>query len=107
MRYSSARNVIERTFGLLKIRWGILRNPSFYSLKTHSDIILACVYLHNLIRQQMGYEPLEDNLEDYMSILQTDNNIDIDGGEASVEWGLWRDQLAQKMWATWRPRRGT
>ncbi|PPD71031.1 hypothetical protein GOBAR_DD32094 [Gossypium barbadense] len=30
MKHASARNVIERCFGLLKVRWGILRSPSFY-----------------------------------------------------------------------------
>lgn len=57
MKHSSARNVIERTFGLLKIRWAIIRNPSYYPIETQVGIILACCYLHNLIRQQMGSDP--------------------------------------------------
>ncbi|KAL0405681.1 UNVERIFIED_CONTAM: hypothetical protein Slati_3882000 [Sesamum latifolium] len=32
MKHASARNVIERTFGLLKARWTILRSPSFYDI---------------------------------------------------------------------------
>ena len=32
MKHSSARNVIERCFGLLKLRWAILRSPSFYPI---------------------------------------------------------------------------
>ncbi|PPD66321.1 hypothetical protein GOBAR_DD36800 [Gossypium barbadense] len=32
MKHASARNVIERFFGLLKLRWGILRSPSFYPI---------------------------------------------------------------------------
>ena len=77
MKHSSARNVIERTFGLLKIRWSILRNPSYYSTKTHTNIILACCYIHNLIRQQMNYEPLEKELDEYMGSLQPDDDIDL------------------------------
>ncbi|KAL5564127.1 hypothetical protein UlMin_027291 [Ulmus minor] len=34
MKHSYARNVIERCFGLLKVRWAILRSPSFYPLRT-------------------------------------------------------------------------
>ncbi|XP_019190791.1 PREDICTED: uncharacterized protein LOC109185266 [Ipomoea nil] len=30
MKHAAARNVIERCFGLLKMRWAILRSPSFY-----------------------------------------------------------------------------
>ncbi|PPD73056.1 hypothetical protein GOBAR_DD30037 [Gossypium barbadense] len=33
MKHASARNVIERCFGLLKVRWGILKSPSFYPIK--------------------------------------------------------------------------
>ncbi|PPD70171.1 hypothetical protein GOBAR_DD32950 [Gossypium barbadense] len=32
MKHASARNVIERCFGLLELRWGILRSPSFYPI---------------------------------------------------------------------------
>ncbi|PPD71366.1 hypothetical protein GOBAR_DD31754 [Gossypium barbadense] len=32
MKHASARNVIKRCFGLLKLRWGILRSPSFYPI---------------------------------------------------------------------------
>ena len=34
MKHASARNVIERCFGVLKMRWAILRSPSFYPIKT-------------------------------------------------------------------------
>ncbi|KAL0433301.1 UNVERIFIED_CONTAM: hypothetical protein Slati_2664400 [Sesamum latifolium] len=30
LKHSSTGNVIERTFDLLKVRWGILRSQSFY-----------------------------------------------------------------------------
>jgi len=32
LRHSSARNVTERSFGLLKMRWAILRNNSYFDL---------------------------------------------------------------------------
>ncbi|PPD94163.1 hypothetical protein GOBAR_DD08806 [Gossypium barbadense] len=39
MKHASARNVIERCFGLLKVRWGILRSPSFYPV-FHNHMLL-------------------------------------------------------------------
>jgi len=33
LRHAKERNVIERTFGLLKKRWVVLRQPSFFKLK--------------------------------------------------------------------------
>ncbi|KAK8940466.1 hypothetical protein KSP39_PZI010716 [Platanthera zijinensis] len=33
IRHSKKRNVIERTFGLLKKRWAILRQASFFNIK--------------------------------------------------------------------------
>ncbi|KAL6348990.1 hypothetical protein AAG906_033646 [Vitis piasezkii] len=51
MKHSAARNVIERCFGLLKLRWAILRSPCFYPIKTQCKIILACCLIHNLIKR--------------------------------------------------------
>ncbi|KAL0539423.1 hypothetical protein IC582_023635 [Cucumis melo] len=35
MKHSSARNVIERAFGVLKGRWAILRGKSYYPVESH------------------------------------------------------------------------
>ncbi|KAG8475400.1 hypothetical protein CXB51_031904 [Gossypium anomalum] len=62
MKHASARNVIERCFGLLKLRWGILRSPSFYPVRVHNRIIIACCLLHNFIRTYMSLDPIEAEL---------------------------------------------
>ncbi|XP_019108049.2 protein ALP1-like [Beta vulgaris subsp. vulgaris] len=61
MKHASARNVIERAFRLLKMRWGALSKGTKYPLNTQIDIILACVYIHNLICQQMGVDPMKQS----------------------------------------------
>ena len=41
LRHSRARNVVERTFGLWKKKWGILCNQSFFKIE---DQVLSCTY---------------------------------------------------------------
>ena len=104
MKHSSAQNVIERTFGLLKLRWGIIRNGSYYPIDTQIAIILACCYLHNLIRQQMGSDALETELEDFLQHEGTNVGI-VDSTESSAEWTEFRDSLAATMWQAWQAKK--
>ena len=48
--HSSLRNAIERVFGILKNKWRILKYIPSYGLDTQKRIILACIALHNFIR---------------------------------------------------------
>ncbi|KAH6787392.1 hypothetical protein C2S52_006944 [Perilla frutescens var. hirtella] len=79
MKHSRARNVIERSFGLLKGRWGILRSASFYPIKVQNRIILACCLVHNFIRNVMEIDPIENEVpefgdphqEDYVDVIES------------------------------------
>ncbi|KAL7207276.1 hypothetical protein ACSBR1_029270 [Camellia fascicularis] len=57
MKHAQAKNVIERCFGLLKMRWAILRSASYYPIRTQNRIITACCFLHNFIRREMAVDP--------------------------------------------------
>ena len=48
---SLLRNVIERSFGILKMKWRILLGIPAYPMRTQSKIILACMALHSFIRE--------------------------------------------------------
>ncbi|KAH9670338.1 hypothetical protein KPL70_016943 [Citrus sinensis] len=85
MKHSSVRNVIEQCFGLLKMRWAILRSPLFYSIKTHCCIITTCCLLHNLIRKEMSVDPIENELVD-ISNNEVEDNDNISSIEASDQW---------------------
>ncbi|KAH6825361.1 hypothetical protein C2S53_018263 [Perilla frutescens var. hirtella] len=61
MKHSSARNVIERLFDLIKNRWAILRSPSYYPIKIQNRIIMVCCLLHNFIKQEMGNYQVGDD----------------------------------------------
>ncbi|XP_057415350.1 protein ALP1-like [Lotus japonicus] len=102
-RHDQARNVIERTFGLLKMRWAILRSPSYYPVKTHNRIIIPCCLLHNFIMREMSIDPLETELENMPIIEEVDEQAhdNIETIEPSAAWTAWRDALANEMYNDW------
>ncbi|KAL5570975.1 hypothetical protein UlMin_020572 [Ulmus minor] len=107
MKHSCARNVIERCFGLLKVRWAILRSPSFYPLKTQCRIITACCLLHNLIRREIDVDPAKCQFDNGTEVDENDRDDDIVNTiEALHEWTEYRNMLAMQMYNEWRQRRG-
>ncbi|XP_021990077.1 putative nuclease HARBI1 isoform X1 [Helianthus annuus] len=87
--HSSLRNVIERTFGVWKARWAILKDMHVdYSYETQVDIVIASMAIHNYIRmkghfdeafneaQQETYRPTRD--------LEGDTSIRINGSQEDI-----------------------
>ncbi|KAA0049907.1 retrotransposon protein [Cucumis melo var. makuwa] len=105
MKHSSARNVIERAFGVLKGRWVILRGKSYYPLQVQCRTILACALLHNLINREMTYcEDVDDMDEGDSTYATTTASEDIHYIETTNEWSQWRDDLAELMFTDWQLR---
>ncbi|KAK2365165.1 hypothetical protein QL285_030112 [Trifolium repens] len=108
MKHSMARNVIERTFGLLKMRWAILRSRSFYPIKIQIRIINACCLLHNFIRREMPTDPMEEQLGINMEAQLHNEDIahaaPINTIEGSDAWSTWRENLATGSWNEWLAR---
>ncbi|TYK10663.1 putative nuclease HARBI1 [Cucumis melo var. makuwa] len=104
MKHSSARNVIERAFGVLKGRWAILRGRSYYPIGVQCRTILACCLLHNLINREMKNFDIEDNIDEVDSTHATTVVDDIHYIETSNEWSQWRDDLAEEMFTEWELR---
>jgi hypothetical protein len=50
-KHSSIRNVIERSFGLMKMKWEILYRIKKYPIWKQKMIVVACMVLHNFIRE--------------------------------------------------------
>ncbi|KAL8532204.1 hypothetical protein ACS0TY_008704 [Phlomoides rotata] len=102
LKHAKARNCIERSFGILKARWGILRSNSFYPIKTQNRFILGCCLLHNFIRTHMAVDPYEDDVPETFSDLDEGTEANdgfIDQIETSHAWTSWRDNLAMQMFA--------
>ncbi|KAH6805242.1 hypothetical protein C2S51_030073 [Perilla frutescens var. frutescens] len=105
LKHAKARNVIEQSFGLLKGRWAILRSTSFYPIKVQNRIIMACCLLHNFIRIDMPYDPLESTIPEDWTNNASHEQLDedfIDQVESSQQWNNWRDSLALNMYNEWR-----
>ncbi|KAA0048149.1 putative nuclease HARBI1 [Cucumis melo var. makuwa] len=102
MKHCSARNVIERAFGLLKGRWAILRGKSYYLVQVQCRTIMACCLLHNLINREMSYIEELDDEDDGDSTHATTSGDDITYIEPSNEWTEWRDALASSMFTEWQ-----
>ncbi|XP_057775148.1 uncharacterized protein LOC130994130 [Salvia miltiorrhiza] len=101
LRHSKARNVIERAFGIMKMRWGILRSATFYPVKTQVRLIMACFILNNFIRAEMPDDPIEHEFDNAATNEQNDAEIEgdfIDVIESSPAWNAERDAIAQSMW---------
>ncbi|KAK6142464.1 hypothetical protein DH2020_022812 [Rehmannia glutinosa] len=106
IRHAKTRNIIERSFALLKYRWAILRSNSWYPIKTHNRIIMACCLLHNFIRTTMAYDPLEDEVPEYLvgggeaQKAQPDPDY-VDQVQTSQVWTNWRETMAMEMFNEW------
>ncbi|KAL7214856.1 hypothetical protein ACSBR1_027102 [Camellia fascicularis] len=88
MTHSFAHNVIERCFGLLKMRWAILRAYSYFPIKTQFRILTACCLLHNLIQRKMHID-LDDDENKEMNPPSPATELRdkiIDVVEASNQW---------------------
>lgn len=81
-RHSSLRNVVERVFGVLKKRFGILTTPhQGFDVDTQVDIVYACFALHNFINSTGGDPKAESDaivLENGES--RGDDDDEVDGG---------------------------
>ncbi|KAG4949260.1 hypothetical protein JHK82_042466 [Glycine max] len=110
LHHASARNVIERSFGVLKKRWSILRTPSFFDIKTQIRIIDVCFLLHNFIRDEQQSDPIleaqdlellfvVDNELINQQMERVTNNIgdEVTTIQATEEWTRFCDTLAMNM----------
>ena len=103
MNHSAARNVVERCFGVLKMRWGILRSYSYYPIRTQCRIVTACCLLHNLIKREMSIDPVEHEydmweLHNMHNVPPEDPEDHITQVDTTNEWTEMRDNLATQMY---------
>ncbi|CAL1408226.1 unnamed protein product [Linum trigynum] len=100
MRHSTTRNGVERAFGILKMRWAILRDTTWFLTKMVTKKVNACCLLHNFIRGEVGADVFERLYIDEDEDDETDvvDEELIPHIQPSVEWSEFRQKLAQDLW---------
>ncbi|CAN1286939.1 Protein ALP1-like [Linum perenne] len=102
MRHSSARNTIERAFDILKMRWAILRDTTWFSPRVVGRIVNACCLLHNFIRVEVGADVYERLYRDQEQAGGAGTPMDDEDWvthiEPTAKWIQFRQDMAQHMW---------
>jgi hypothetical protein len=97
LRHASARNVIERVFGILKKRFPILTLMSSYSMEKQVMIVKSCFMVSNFIKLNQDEDDIFDAWDDndqYNVNNEEEENVNVNAGGASA----WRDSIANEMW---------
>lgn len=102
--HSSLRNVIERSFGVLKMKWRMLLDLPSYPLNKQSKIILASMALHNFIRESnMRDQDFDmcDQDEEYMPMPATAASQASGAtnllGDEDIDMNAFRDAIANAL----------
>lgn len=69
LRHSSLRNVIERTFGVVKKRFPYLDRMHAYDYPMQVDLVLCCFMIHNFIRLNQEADDEYDAWEYYQILV--------------------------------------
>ncbi|TXG72365.1 hypothetical protein EZV62_000944 [Acer yangbiense] len=108
--HSSLRSVIERTFGVLKKRWKILRDMPSYPFDKQVKIVIVNMAIHNYIRRHAKHDHHFEKIEnDPGFILEEDNERDDDFQEenhnantpTAREVKKLRDSIAESLMRAW------
>ncbi|KAJ9175419.1 hypothetical protein P3X46_013976 [Hevea brasiliensis] len=100
--HSSLRCCIERTFGVWKERWKILRTVPPYSFYVQRDIVVVSMALHNYIRRKALADPAFERLDKSPNFIPPDIFRDVDDIQAeessqesgALQMNALRDQIA-------------
>ena len=118
-RHLQARNVIERTFGVLKNRFCVLKTATQYQYSDQVSIVVACCVMHNFIKANCldSIDGLDNSLEDNNEVSMGSVDYEYDpskdtpqpnGNHARPlvlysqserdEWHRFRDDIAKRLW---------
>ena len=91
-RQSSARSLVERSFGIMTKKWGIMQKPFNFKLKNIEKIVYTLVNLHNFLityelnnsAEEQSYN-VDPNNELFRNIQNIDDNDEDDRDEEPIQ----------------------
>ena len=104
--HARSRNVIERSFGVLKPRFPILKRIKPYPFQVQRSIVIACVAIHNYIRKlsiaDTFLEQCKNEYDDYSGIPQNNHEGLLQEGGRAAQADLifminLRDEIANQL----------
>lgn len=105
-RHAQLRNVVERTFGILKQRFRILTTMKPFTFNTQSQVVLACCILHNFISRYCNDDIILNMDEDSLIIPEDEDehiperfpDNSLIGGRTEGE--NLRGRIMERLWRT-------
>ena len=104
--HSCLRNVIERSFGVLKMKWRILLYVPSFPEATQAMIVHACMALHNFIRdsaladKEFDKCDADENYIPDVGLASHRGNENTDGvGSDDSNMSTTREQIATSLYA--------
>ena len=73
-RHAQLRNIVEKTFGILKNRFNICERMHKYKFKIQARIVIACCILHNFINHRNRLQQVSDE-EEFDRVVQNDISV--------------------------------
>jgi len=118
LQHSSARNIVERVFGVLKKCWNILTHPPQFSMTIQAQIPPGLAATHNFIMDNDAHDidnylpgVLEDDLDPNPGVMEENEFGTLASQSVSRtekdRAGLHRDRIAQAMWNDYQARQRT
>ena len=100
-QHTFLRNVVERTFGIWKNRFHILRGVLQYTVQKQRDVIIASTILHNFIKMFSNDDEFCNSDEDQQANESNDQDVEPSiqqqNDDENAIWDF-RDYVAEFMW---------
>ncbi|CAH2088731.1 unnamed protein product [Euphydryas editha] len=82
-KLSSARVIVENVFGVMSAVFRVLRSPMLLEPELASQVVMACVVLHNFLRRNRPSR----------TVYNPPSTFDVYDGDELIIPGSWRDDI--------------